>query len=319
MDKSIKPITGHITDFLDWLEIEEGLSSKTQENYSRFLNKFINWLKENNLSSLLPHQLTPDHIWKYRVYLSRHILPYSGKTLKKTTQNYYLIALRSLLNYFANRDILSLPAEKIKLSKDKADKSINFLTIEQLKKLLTGPNTRKKAGLRDRAILETLFSTGLRVSELASLNKEQVKLKLTTKDIEISITGKGSRVRTVYFSARATQWLKQYLDTRDDMDKALFVNYRGRKDGPKRLTTRSIARIIKKYTIIAGLPLNTSPHTLRHTFATDLLNQGVDLRLIQEFLGHQNIATTQVYTHVTNRRLRDVHRQYHSGKSLEEE
>lgn len=317
MNKSNSPISDHIANFLDWLEIEEGLSNKTQENYSRFLNKFLNWLKENKLSSLLPHELEAGHIWKYRVYLSRHILPYSGEPLKKTTQNYYLIALRSLLNYFANRDIQSLPAEKIKLSKDKADKQVNFLTLDQLKKLLSAPNTNKKTGLRDKAILETLFSTGLRVSELTSLDRDQVKLKPTTIDIEISVTGKGKKVRTIYFSKRATESLKKYLDTRNDLDKALFINYRGPTNSPKRLTTRSVQNIIKKYAILAGLPLSTSPHVLRHSFATDLLNQGVDLRLIQEFLGHQNIATTQVYTHVTNRRLRDVHRQYHSGKELE--
>jgi len=317
MINSSKPISQHIADFLDWLEIEQGLSSKTQENYSRFLNKFLYWQKENNLENLLPHQLTSEHVWKYRVFLSRHILPYSGKTLKKTTQNYYLIALRSLLNYFTNRDVLSLPCEKIKLAKDKADKAVKFLTLDQLKKLIAAPDTSKKSGLRDRAILETLFSTGLRVAELVSLEKDQIKLKPLTKDLEISVTGKGNKIRTVYFSNRATDWLKKYLQTRNDNDKALFVNYRGPKNAPKRLTSRSIERIIKKYTIMTGLPLNTSPHTLRHSFATDLLNQGVDLRIIQEFLGHKNIATTQIYTHVTNRRLRDIHRQFHSGKELE--
>jgi site-specific recombinase XerD len=316
MKKSSRPIIEHITDFLDWLEIEEGLSSKTQENYSRFLNKFINWLKENNYSALLPHQLSSDHIWKYRVYLSRHILPYSGQSLKKSTQNYYLIALRSLLNYFANRDILSLPSEKIKLAKDKKDKKISFLSLDQLKKLLNSPDTKKISGLRDRAILETLFSTGLRVSELISLNRDQFKIKSDSTDFELSISGKGNRIRTVYFSERAAQWLKKYLHERADLDKALFVNFRGRKNAPKRLTVRSVERLLKKYVIMAGLPLNTSPHTLRHSFATDLLNQGVDLRIIQEFLGHQNIATTQIYTHVTNRQLRDVHRKYHSGSNL---
>lgn len=316
MEKSNKPIIKHLSDFLDWLEIEEGLSSKTQENYARFLNKFFIWLSENNFDKLLPYQLTPEHIWKYKVFLSRHIQSQSKTALKKSTQNYYLIALRSLLDYFANRDIISLPSEKIKLGKNKIDKSVKFLTIDQLKKLLAAPDISKKIGLRDKTILETLFSTGLRVSELINLNREQIRLKSDTKDLEISIMGKGGKTRTIYFSKRATEWLKKYLNTRKDDHKALFINYSGRKDTQKRLTVRSVERIIKKYTLIAGLPITTTPHTLRHSFATDLLSKGVDLRVIQEFLGHSNIATTQIYTHVTNQRLRDVHRKYHGGKNL---
>ncbi len=312
MEKSQKPLTQYLNDFLDWLDIEKGLSNKSQENYSRFLNKFINWLKENNLEDLKPHEFSPAHIWNYRVYLSRQ----SKKPLKKSTQNYYLIALRSFLNYFANQDILSLPAEKIKLSKDKGDKKINFLNLEQIEKLLAIPNTSKRNGLRDRVILEILFSTGLRIAELVSLNIEQINLKPMTKDLEVGIIGKGNRPRTVYFSERAVHWLKKYLDTRKDKEKALFINYQGRKSASRRLTDRSIERIMKKYALMAGLPTNTTPHTLRHSFATDLLTQGADLRIIQEFLGHRNIATTQIYTHVTNKRLRDIHRQFHGGKKL---
>jgi site-specific recombinase XerD len=313
MKKSQKPLSQYLTDFLDWLDIEKGLSNKSQENYSRFLKKFIDWLKKNNLEDLKPHQLSPAHIWEYRVYLSRH----SKKPLKKSTQNYYLIALRSFLNYFANRDILCLPAEKIKLAKDKHEKTVHFLNLEQIEKLLSMPDIKTKSGLRDRAILETLFSTGLRIAELVSLNKEQIRIKPTTKYLELGIVGKGNRPRTVYFSERAIYWLKKYLDTRKDNEKALFVNYQGRKNTSRRLTDRSIERNIKKYALLAGLPSNTTPHTLRHSFATDLLSQGVDLRLIQEFLGHRNIVTTQIYAHVTNRRLRDVHRKFHGGKNLE--
>ncbi len=312
MEKSQKSLPQHLNDFLDWLDIEKGLSNKSQENYSRFLKKFIDWLKENNLEDLKPHELSPAHIWDYRVYLSRQ----SKKTLKKSTQNYYLIALRSFLNYFANRDILSLPAEKIKLAKDKGEKTIHFLTLEQIKKLFSAPDTSKKSGLRDRAILEILFSTGLRIAELVSLNRDQINLRPMTKDLEIGIVGKGNRPRTVYFSERAVYWLRKYLDDRKDKEKALFINYQGRKSSSRRLTDRSIERTIKKYALMAGLPINTTPHTLRHSFATDLLNQGADLRVIQEFLGHRNIATTQVYTHVTNKRLRDIHRQFHGGKKL---
>lgn len=314
MEKTQKPIFQHLTDFLDWLDIEKGLSNKSQENYSRFLKKFIIWLEENNLKDLRPHELSPAHIWEYRVYLSRH----SKKPLKKSTQNYYLIALRAFLNYFANRDIISLPAEKIKLTKDKGGKKIHFLTIDQIEKLLSIPDINKKNGLRDKAILESLFSTGLRIAELVSLNKEQIRITPLTKDLEIGIVGKGNRPRTVYFSERAVYWLKKYSDTRRDDNKALFISYQGRKDSSKRLTDRSIERSIKKYALLAGLPENTTPHTIRHSFATDLLSQGVDLRLIQEFLGHSNIATTQIYAHVTSKKLRDVHRKFHGGKNLKE-
>lgn len=312
MEKSQKPLPQYLSDFLDWLDIEKGLSNKSQENYSRFLKKFIDWLEENNLEDLKPHELSPAHIWDYRVYLSRQ----SKKPLKKSTQNYYLIALRSFLNYFANQDILSLPAEKIKLAKDKDEKKVNFLTLEQIEKLFSTPNTSKRSGLRDRTILETLFSTGLRIAELVSLNREQINLKPMTKDLEVGIVGKGNRPRTVYFSERTVYWLRKYLDTRKDKEKALFINYQGRKNSSRRLTDRSIERTIKTYALMAGLPINTTPHTLRHSFATDLLTQGADLRVIQEFLGHRNISTTQVYTHVTNKRLRDIHRQFHGGKRL---
>ncbi len=307
MNKSDKPLPQHISDFLDWLDIEKGLSTKSQENYSRFLNKFIFWLKENNLSELKPHQLSPAQIWNYRVYLSRQA------NLKKSTQNYYLIALRSLLNYFANQDIRTLPAEKIKLAKDKGQRKIHFLTLEQIEKLLSAPKPQTQNGLRDRAILEVLFSTGLRIAELVALNREQVKIKLINlkTGLELGIVGKGNRPRTVFFSKRAVSWLNKYLKTRQDNDKALFINYRKPSGSSPRLTARSIERMIKKYCGLSGLPLNTTPHTLRHSFATDLLSKGADLRDIQEFLGHSSIGTTQIYTHVTNKRLREVHKKYH--------
>ncbi|MBU2579944.1 tyrosine-type recombinase/integrase [Patescibacteria group bacterium] len=314
MQESEKPIPDHLTDFLDWLDIERGLSNKSQENYSKFLKKFLVWLKENKLDDLKPHQISPAHIWDYKVYLSRQ----SKTPLKKSTQNYYLIALRSFLNFFADRDIITLPAEKIKLGKNKGEKTVHFLNLEQIKKLLAAPNTSKRAGLRDRAILESLFSTGLRIAELVSLNKEQIRLKAITKDLEVGIIGKGNYPRTVYFSERSVKWLKKYLKTRQDKEKALFINYQGRKDASRRLTACYIERILKRYALLAGLPVNTTPHTIRHSFATDLLSKGADLRLIQEFLGHRNIATTQIYTHVTNKRLRDVHRQFHSGGGLDE-
>jgi len=316
---SNKTIINQLTDFLDYCEIEKGLSSKTQENYARFLKKFFAWLQSVNLTNLKPQDLTSDHIWRYKVYLSRHQDPRTKKTLKKSTQNYYLIALRSLLDFFVEKNIASLPPSKIKLAKDRADKEIKFLKLEQLARLLEAPDTSTDIGRRDRAILETLFSTGLRVAELASLNRDQVKIKEQTEDLEIAIIGKGDKIRTVYFSQRAVKALREYLNKRFDLDEALFINYRRGSekklsDQSRRLTVKSIEDIVKKYVKISGLPVMATPHTLRHSFATDLLNQGVDLRTVQEFLGHSNIATTQIYTHVTNKQLRDIHREVHSKK-----
>lgn len=316
MEKSQKPIPSHINDFLDWLDIEKGLSSKSQENYSRFIKKFLDWLKTNKLENLKPHKLSPDHIWQYRVFLSRHSSTSKNSPLKKSTQNYYLIALRSLLNFFANRNIVSLPAEKIELARDKEDRQVRFLTIEKLEKLFSMPDINKVQGLRDRAIFETFFSTGMRISELTSLNKEQIKIKPETKELELAITGKGGRIRTVYFSERAIYWLGKYFDTRKDSDRSLFINYRARIGASRRLTPRYIERIMKTYVLLAGLPSFTTPHVMRHSFATDLLSQGVDIRILQEFLGHKNISATQIYAHVTSKRLREIHRKFHSGRKL---
>jgi len=316
MKKSDKPILKHIPDFLDYCEVEKGLSSKTQENYQRYLKKFSIWLNKEKKEHIRPHELTPDDIWNYRLFLSRsgH---YKGKNLKKITQNYYLIALRALLSYFSAKDIVSLPADKIGLPKDaKKESAIKFLNLEQIEKLLSAPNTKKTSDLRDKAILEALFSTGLRVAELVALNKEQFNNIGEKKDLEIGIVGKGNHPRTVYFSERALSWLKKCLKTRKDKEKPLFINYRSKKGAERRLTRRSVERIVKKYAILSGVPIFTTPHTLRHSYATDLLSQGVDLRTIQEFLGHRSITSTQIYTHVTNKRLRDIHRKFHSGKNL---
>lgn len=316
---SQKNISKYLTDFLDYLEIEKGLSTKTQENYARFLVKFFKWLEDNHLSSLSPKDLTPDHIWKYRLFLSRHVDLRTKATLKKTTQNYYLIALRSLLDFFVEKNISSLSPTKVKLAKDKSDKEIIYLTLDQIERLLNSPNLSNIIGLRDKAILETLFSTGLRVSELTSLNREQVRIKKNTQDLELSIVGKGSKIRTVYFSQRAVNSLRNYLEKRRDLDEALFINYKPgieKTNQSRRLTAKSIESIVKKYVKIAGLSTAITPHSLRHSFATDLLNEGADLRLVQEFLGHQNISTTQIYTHVTNKKLRETHRKLHGGKKI---
>ena len=298
LEKSEKGIPHHIKDFLDWLDIEKGLASKSQENYSRFIKRFTDWLTLENLNDLKPHELTPDHIWSYRVHLSR------GNSLRKSTQNYYLIALRSLLNFFADRNILSLPSDKIKLARDKADKEVRFLTLEQLEKLFETPDTRTPRGLRDRAILEVFFSTGMRISELTSLNRDQIHPS-ATEELELSIMGKGSKTRTIYFSKRALTAVHEYLRSRKDDKKKLFP-----------ISPRSIERSMKTYAIMAGLPTNTTPHVMRHSFATDLLNQGVDLRILQEFLGHRSITATQIYAHVTSKKLREIHKKFHGHSSI---
>ncbi len=315
--KSNKPIPEHINDFLDWVDIERGLSSNSQKNYAKFLSRFISWLEKNNLKDLKPHELTLQHVWDYRVFLARQHSPATDRELKKSTQNYYLIALRSLLGYFSEKDIDSIPLDKIKLAKSDKERVIKFLSVEQLEKLFSMPDINTPNGLRDRVILESFFSTGMRIAELVSLNREQIKIQSPiSKDLEIGIVGKGERPRTIYFSARTLGWLDKYLKTRDDDDKALFINYRTKKDCSKRLTSRAIEKSLKRYAILAGLPINTTPHVMRHSFATDLLSQGVDIRTLQEFLGHKNIAATQIYAHVTNKRLREIHEKYHSGKNM---
>jgi site-specific recombinase XerD len=319
MQNSSKPIKEHLQDFLDFCEVEKGLRKNTQENYKNYLEKFFFWLDTSKNSSILPHQLTSEHIWAYRLFLSRTLSPATGKMLSKGTQNYYLIALRALLGYFVAKDILSLPPDKIALAKaDRGLKSIKFLTLDQIGKLLASVEPKDDISIRDRAILESFFSTGLRIAELVSLNLEQFENIKDRKDLELGIIGKGGKPRTVYFSSRALDHIRKYLEIRNAAknmnSKALFINFRGDKkdDADIRLTPRSIERIVKKYAMLSGIPIFTTPHTLRHSYATDLMNQGVDLRSIQEFLGHSNIATTQIYTHVTNKRLRDIHHQFHS-------
>lgn len=315
-----RPIIEHLSGFMEYLDIEKGLSNKSQENYEKFLKKFFQWLKENKLESLSPSQLTEDHIRKYRLTLSQTYNKTTKEPLKRSSQNCYLIALRQLLSFFSARDILSLPPAKIGLPRAyKGEKAVKFLALEQIERLLAAPNVNSPTGLRDRAILEAFFSTGLRIAELVALNREQFINAKNKKDLEIGVIGKGSHPRTVYFSERALEWLKKYLDKRQNKEKALFINYKGPKSlAGSRLTPRSIETMVKKYALMAGCPITTTPHVLRHSFATDLMNKGVDIRTVQEFLGHRNIATTQIYTHVTNKRLRDIHRQFHSGKDLKE-
>jgi site-specific recombinase XerD len=317
MQNSNKPIVDHVTDFLNYCEVEKGLRDNTQKNYSHYLSKFTRWLKSKGLEGLLPHQLSPENIWEYRLYLARFSDPIRRKTLEKSTQNYYLIALRAFLAYFVAKDIVSLPPEKIALPKrDKGEKTLKFLTLEQIERLLTSAEPKDAIGIRNRAILETFFSTGLRIAELCNLNIEQFASLKGKSDLELGIIGKGGHPRTVYFSERSLEHIRKYISIRNSKDKALFVNFRNKDGTGTRLTPRSVERIVKQHAILAGIPTFTTPHTLRHSYATDLMNQGVDLRSVQEFLGHKNIATTQIYTHVTNKRLRDIHKQFHGGKNL---
>lgn len=228
------------------------------------------------------------------------------------------------MSFFADRDIASLPLEKIKLAKGKTTSKVNFLTEEQLKKLYQAPDTATPWGLRDRAILETLFSSGMRIAELASLNREHIKIRPETMDLEIVIIGKGSRPRPIFFSQQAVIWLKKYLENRENYlkqiqkigEKALFINFKNKKSDNLRLSHRSMQRSIKKYAVLAGVPLTLTPHGMRHSAATFMLSHGADLRTVQEFLGHKSIAATQIYTHITNKRLRDIHRKLHSGQEL---
>jgi site-specific recombinase XerD len=316
-----KGLPSYMAEFLQHLEVSKDSSSRTIENYQRFLEPFFKWLRQEDLMSLKPHQLTTDHIYGYRLFLSNYRNPTTSRTLKKSTKMYYLVALRAFLGFFAEQGIKSLPVSAVGLPslKDKDRyKSIKFLSLEQLRRLLETPNIKTMSGVRDRAILETLFSTGLRVSELTSLNVKHIPAKANPAGpTEITVTGKGDRMRPVYLSPRAIKWLQEYVGRRTDDDPALFVRHKKiRSTKSRRLTVRAVEAALEKYSTEAGLPFRVTPHVLRHTFATDLLNKGVDSRTVQEFLGHANLATTQMYLHVTNVKLREIHSKFHS-KELE--
>lgn len=300
-----------IQEFLEYLEIERNLSPLTIRDYRHYLNHFCNWSKTNS-PILKPADLTLDVVRKYRVYLAHFNSPNGNLPLKKVTQNYYVIALRSFLRYLVKKDIKVVTPDKIELPKVES-RSLKFLDRDQLERLLSSPDVSTDFGLRDKTLMEMLFSTGLRVSELCKLDRDQINLERK----EFGIIGKGGRARVVFLSDRACIWLGKYLTRRLDSYKALFIRYAGSKDvvtGEKmRLTPRSVQRAIDKYVKQAKLPVKATPHVLRHSFATDLLFNGADLRSVQEMLGHKNVATTQIYTHVTNAQLKDVHKSFHSG------
>lgn len=308
-----------VLPFLEYCEVEKGLSNNTQRNYEQYLKLFTGWLQKTKQSSLLPHELTAKHIWDYRLYLARTYKTPSGEYLGKKSQNYYLIALRSLLNYLADRDIETISSSKVKLAKQSTDHIISFLEVSDIEKMLGVPKISTTAGLRDRAIMELFFSSGMRIAELTSLNVDQLSFlddKSSTRTYELSIVGKGKHVRTIFISPRSAVWLRAYLASRRDVFKPLFVNLRSKNEDSKRLTARSIQTMIAKCAILARLSKKVTPHTLRHSYATDLLTHGADLRSVQELLGHKNVATTQIYTHVTNKRLRDIHEKFHGGSDF---
>ena len=273
-------------EFLEYTEIEKGRSLKTVENYDHYLSVFLEYSKAKT-----PKDITESLIREYRLWLNR-------KDLKKKTQNYYLIALRSFLKYFTKRGLKVLSPEVIELAKV-GERSIDLITPEELTRLLDAPDTTTLIGLRDKAVLETLFSTGLRVSELCALPRD-----LDLKAEEFSVRGKGEKVRVVFLSPEAKSTIKKYLEKRKDVDNGEMFP----------MTSRSIQRIIKHYAIKAGISKKVTPHVVRHMFATDLLSNGADLRSVQMLLGHANIATTQIYTHVTDKALRDTHTKFHSRR-----
>lgn len=301
-----------VEEFLEYLEIERNLSPLTIRDYRHYLNHFSAWSKTHS-QILRPEDLTLEVVRKYRVYLAHFNSPNGNLPLKKVTQNYYVIALRSFLRYLIRKDLKVLTPDKIELPKTES-RSLKFLDRDQLDRLLAQPDVSTDRGIRDKTIMEMFFSTGLRVSELCKLDRDQINLERK----EFGIIGKGGRARVVFLSDRAAIWFERYLSRRADNFKPLFIRYAGNQEptvnGEKmRLTSRSMERILEKYVRKARLPVKATPHVLRHSFATDLLINGADLRSVQELLGHKNVATTQIYTHVTNAQLRDVHKAFHSG------
>ncbi len=294
-------LKGLKTEFLEYLEIEKGRSVKTVENYDRYLTRFLNHTKITS-----PSKLTEQAVREFRIFLNRQ--PGTTGTMKHKTQNYYMISLRAFLKFLRKREIESLNPERIELAKVGA-RDLDLITSAELERLLAGPKGSGLAELRDRAILELFFSTGLRVSKLCSLNRD-----LDLSRDEFSIRGKGEKVRVVFLSSEAKACIKAYLDKRGDIEDALFIHLpAGRREWVKenRLTPRSVERLVKKYSTKAGITRKVTPHVIRHSFATDLLQNGADLRSVQALLGHSNITTTQVYTHVTDKHLAEVHKKFH--------
>ncbi|MCX6754590.1 MAG: tyrosine-type recombinase/integrase [Candidatus Nomurabacteria bacterium] len=302
-------------EFLEHVEIEKGNSLKTVNNYDYYIGRFFDFAKISE-----PKEISDEKIREYRLYLNRQpgvkIRGQESGNLKKNTQNYHLIALRSFLKYLMKRGITSLSPERIDLAKIK-ERSLDLISSAELNRLLSAPLTLASTDnkfdgpkkLRDKAILELFFSTGLRLSELCSINRD-----LDLSKDEFSIRGKGEKVRVVFLSDSAKDAIREYLKIRKDMDEPLFIQYSQNSGKSNRLTPRSVERIVKYYAIVAGISKKVTPHIIRHSFATDLLSNGADIRSVQMMLGHANIATTQIYTHITDKQLRDVHKKFHSKK-----
>jgi site-specific recombinase XerD len=296
-------------DFLEYLEIEQNRSQKTIRNYDHYLTRLSDFAGDIKVSDI-----DPELIRKWRLWLNRLGTNVSDE-LQKNTQNYHLIALRSFLKFCARRDIPALTADKIELARV-VRKQVTFLNPDELDRLFAEPDIATLPGLRDRAILELLFSSGLRVSELVGLDREHINVKRR----EFMVRGKGQKDRPIFISQDAADWVQQYFDKRTDTSRVAFARYSGRKTVDTsgnfhRLTARSVQRMVAKYALLAGITKHVSPHTLRHSFATDLLMNGADLRSVQAMLGHSNISTTQIYTHVTDPHLKSVHEKFHHKKS----
>lgn len=310
-----RSLEDHILRYLEYCEVEKNLSQNTIKMYHFYLWDLLEWMKTYlKTQSLQISDIDSELIRKYRMDLNRRISTKSQEEYKRSTQKTFLVAIRSFLKYMIVEEKMDvLPPEQITLGKP--DPRIpKVLEEDQMKLLFSVQDLNKRSGLRDRAILEVLFSTGLRVSELTNLNIDSINLDTG----EFTVVGKGRKARTVYMSPSAIDWLGRYLATRKDPFSPLFLRYSGKKmklndeEGQSlRLTPRSVERLVKRYTVRAGIAVETTPHTLRHTFATGLLREGADLRSVQELLGHSNVSTTQIYTHITNRQLKDVHKKFH--------
>ena len=308
------PLETLIVDYLEYCEIDRNLSQTTIKMYHYYLGDFLSFLKKHfNTDAITEDHLTNEAVQKYRIDLNRRISYKSRETYKRNTQKTFLVALRAFLRHLIiKKNLKVLAPEQIDLGKSEA-RVPKFLSNEQLDQILSVQNLDRKSGVRDHAILEVLFSTGLRVSELTKLNRDSINLKSR----EFSVIGKGRKVRTVYLSDSAVDYLERYFKTRSDNFYPLFLRYSGKRmtsgdiEGESlRLTVRSVQRLVKKYVSRSGISVDATPHSLRHSMATNLLSNGADLRSVQEILGHSNLSTTQIYTHVTNKKLKEVHEKF---------